>query len=136
MTDITTARDEILSLFKTAWDNSPITNGLPLVFDDSKKEIADDCFARITIQHNTGFQASFGATRFTRLGIVFVQIFTPLGNGLKLSDEISELVLSAFEGKSTTSGVWFRNCRLNEIGETDKWFQTNVVCEFEYDKVN
>jgi hypothetical protein len=131
---ITEARDQILALFKAAWD----TTGYTAIYDDRPGSTPDttDPWARATVRHNTGRQATLadatGARRYDRLGLATFQVFTPVGDGVKLADELSQLLVDAYEGKSTAGGIWFFNVRANEIGVADGWRQTNVIAEFRY----
>ena len=141
---IAEARNEILLHFTTAWDAG--TPPIPLLlYDDKHKDLpADAPYARITIRHNVFTQRTLGGkiasggggSRFTRFGIVTVQIFTLSDDGLTSADVLVDLALDAFEGESTGSDrIEFRNARANEIGQDGPWFQTNVIAEFEYDRV-
>ena len=137
------ARDEILSYFQTAWDSQ--SDPPKLVYYDKKPDLPDDAtWARITVQHNVFAQRTLGGKpslggagrRFTRSGIVTVQIFTPFGDGLTTSDPLVDFVLDTFEGEETGSDrIEFRNVRANEVGQDGAWHQTNVLAEFEYDRV-
>ena len=144
---IKNARDEIISIFYTAWQADSTSNGLKVLYDDVISDVpttpdADGnlpAWARITVAHTGGTQGSLsdqnGMRRWTRTGIVTVQIFTPIGTGLSLADELSMIAVAAFEGKSTPSNIWFRNVSNKEIGTDGEWFQTNVSAEFTYDEV-
>lgn len=139
----TEARDEILSYFTTAWNAGP----LPpiLLYDDKVRDLPTDAaYARVTVQHNVFNQATIGGKvssggggqRFRRSGVVTVQIFTPFGDGLTTADPLVDLALDAFEGENTGSDrIEFRNVRENEVGHDGVWHQTNVLAEFEYDRV-
>lgn len=131
---ITEARDEILTLFQTAWDAN--SNGTPVYYWDVPHEPPKSGdWARVSVQHQTGGDAAIGGRFFDRAGIITVQLFTIYGRGLSNADSLSKVCLDAFEGKSTSGGVWFRNARINEIGLDGKWFNTNVIVEFEYTEV-
>lgn len=138
---IAEARDEILTHFTTAWNAG--TPPVPLLmYDDKHRDPPDNApYARITVKHNLFTQATVGGKgtggqRFRRFGIVTVQVFTLSGDGLTNADVLVDLALDAFEGQSTGSDrIEFRNARANEIGEDGPWFQTNVIAEFDYDRV-
>ena len=138
------ARDEILLHFTTAWNAG--TPPVPLLlYDDKARDLPPDApYAKITIKHNVSPQVTIGATvanggngvRFRRFGIVTVQVFEISGDGLTNSDDLVDLALDAFEGEKTgLDRIEFRNARANEIGEDGPWFQTNVIAEFDYDRV-
>ena len=140
---IAAARDEILLHFRTAWDLGTSTR---LLYDDRHRDLPDNApFARITIQHNVSTQATVGGRissggggqRFRRFGLITVQIFSISGDGLTINDSLVQLALDAFEGTSTGADrVEFRNVRSNEVGQDGPWFQSNVLAEFTYDRLN
>lgn len=137
-----TARDEIQGLFKEAWDDispTPPTvqwEGVAVAGSPG----ADEAFARVYVRHTAAEQSALsneaGVRKWRRIGIITVQIFTPLlgPGGLNPGADYAIVARDAFQGKATASGVWFRNVRINEIGARDAWFQFNVIAEFEYEE--
>ncbi|MCP4897717.1 MAG: hypothetical protein GY906_12155 [bacterium] len=140
--DITQARDEILAVFKTAWDAGAESAGLTVLYWDLAQDPPPTgAWARVTVRHSDGNQAtlsnSVGQRRFRHEGTVFVQIFTPLDEGLTLADALTSIVKYAFEGEVTSPGrVIFRRVRVNEVGRDGQWFQVNVLADFEYDDIH
>ena len=145
---ITEARDQILDLFKTAWDAGGASSGLTVLYEGGptadKPKDTSVSWARVAVRHNpvqpgkvTLGRAPDGKSRRTRTGNVFVQLFTPMGEGLQLADSLAIISQSAFEGKTTSPGnVIFRTVSVNEVGEEEGgWFQTNVTAQFEYDEI-
>lgn len=139
--DRTTARNEMIALFRTAWLANVDSQNVELFFSDVKKTPPDtlDAFARITVTHALGEQATLangtGNRKFSRTGLVTIQIFTKYGEGLVLSDKLAKVAVDAFEGNTTASGIWFRNVTANEIGLTADKFQVNVTADFTYDEI-
>lgn len=142
------ARDEILERLNDVVQGTPTPPGpVQLIFDDTPGSVPSSVsavqppptWARVRVQHSTGRQASLsgstGKRRWERTGFLLVQLFTPLFGGQVLADEIASIILNAFEGYSTSSGVWFRNARMNEIGKDGAWLQTNILVDFQYDEV-
>ena len=141
------ARDEILGLFRAHWvAQTPALNGGQPIrvewpgVDAGGPPPADKPWARIALRHTTSRQSTFGPAggrRFTRPGLVTVQIFAPLsaGQGLSLAEKCAIIARDAFEGRGTASGIWFRNARIQEIGRTGAWQQFNTVVEFQYDEL-
>jgi len=138
---LTQARDEILGHFKAAWDADGTASQYPIRYwAVSEEKPTTDAWVRITVAHVDGGQATLsGATgqrRFRHFGVVTVQVFTKYGDGLTLNDQLCTVAKNAFEGEVTSPGrVIFRNVRLNEVGQDDQWFQTNVLADFEYDEI-
>lgn len=141
------ARDEMHTMFKTAWDAAPQSMGINVLYSDAKKQVPvtndldnnPDPWARINITHTTGQQASLsgiaGSKRWDRLGLIIIEIFTPLGTGNVLADQLAKIATDAFEGKVSPGGIWFRNVRLNEVGASGNWWKNNIIAEFEYDEI-
>lgn len=138
MTTRTQARDQILTLFRTAWLTltPPVP---PLLFDDVKADIpaATSPWARVSIQTYGGEQATFGQAgnrHFDHFGVVTVQIFTPAFDGLDLSDTLVQAAQDAFEGQSTPH-IWFKNVRAVDIGSDGDWYNVNVQADFLYTNI-
>jgi len=134
------ANNEILATFKAAWD----ATGYPVAYENVKS--AADVppatatpWARVNVRHTFGTQATLanvsGVRRWRRDGLVNVQIFIPLGEGLSEGYSLAKIVVDAFEGVATTSAVWFRNVRVNEIGSDGEWYQVSVLVDFTYDEL-
>lgn len=132
------ANNEILDAFKAAWDP---TGNLALYenLKGAKPAGSSDSWARVTVRHVTGEQASLsndaGVRRWERNGILTVQVFVPLAEGLQEGYNLAKIIADAFEGATTPSAVWFRNVRVNEVGPSGEWFQINVLIDFTYDEV-
>lgn len=142
------ARDEMIGLIRTAWLADPLSDDLVLLYSDVNDEppaapaagtSSPPSWARVTVTHGPRGQGSLadheGKRRYTAVGLIIIQVFTPSGNGLSISDDLCKILEDALDGAVTPSGVWFRNVRSSEIGKSGPWFQTNVVAEFEYDEI-
>lgn len=131
------AVDEILTLFKTAWD----TTGHDAFYQSVKKSRGSntDSWSIVSIKHATGFQATLsgtvGSRTFRRQGELTVQIFTAVGKGLQEFYNLAKVVSDAYEGSASPKGVWFRNTRITEIGRDGEFSQNMIVVDFEYDEV-
>lgn len=96
---------------------------------------------RFNIQHVDGEQDSFGLDgegSFEARGFVTIQLFVPQdANGLISARQLAKVLARAFRGKTGVDeycGIIFRNVRINEVGPEDRWFQINVLANFEYDE--
>lgn len=92
---------------------------------------------RVTVRHNKRKQRTFGSSGDTRfydsMGMVFIEVYTPTGNGLSQAYELCDLIREAYEGVSTPNGVWFRDVDIQEAGLEGMWSHVNVLVQFEYD---
>ena len=138
----TQARDEIAALVKGVVDT--LGTNFVAIYDDTKTDIpkANDTplktWARITVRHVGGAQTSLsdvsGQKRYTKTGLLTIQLFTPAGDGSTAADPLCDQFEAAFRDKSTPGGVWFRNPRSVEIGNDGPWWQTNILGDFQYEQ--
>lgn len=141
------ARQEMMDMLREEWASragAVVGGAAPEVLwqgmEKNTPPSLEVAYARATVRHFTGGQGSLGTPgnrRFNRTGAIFVQCFAPLGirNPLTIAAGLGRIALDAFEGRSSPGGIWFRSCRLNEIGPTDGWYQVNAIAEFTYDEV-
>lgn len=145
----TEARNAIQSRFKTQWDaDTPAVTpdgSVPFVFwegvgDEGNRPNREH--AEAFVRHLGGSQSSLlgdpsvGLRRFTKSGIVTIQIRAPHRPDLRLAQSLAEIAKSAFEGKTIAgTDIWFQNVRINEAGVVDQDYQMNVLAEFMYDEL-
>lgn len=138
---LTQARDEMLAAFRTAWLANSASDQLPVLYPDTADDPPDSgAWARVTVTHGAGGQATLagdsGQRRYRHTGFVTVELYTPRGDGLVLSDQLVTITKQAFEGVTTSPGhVTFYRVRVREVGPDGQWFHQNVLADFEYDEV-
>lgn len=136
---ITAARDQMNKLVRDAWIAAGRSDANIRYDDASSLNPANtQSWIRITVRHQTGSQANLagdGKRRWERNGTLFVQLFTPVGDGNKDSDTCIKIILDAIEGKTTSGGVWFRRVRVNEIGKRENQYNVNVLADFTYEEM-
>lgn len=140
------ARSEINGAFLDAWNaqTAAIVGYIPEVRWQGiqYRSLPDGSkfWIRVSEQAVQEAQTTFaeaGKQRFTASGLVFVQVFCPKSDsqcyekGLKLA----EIAKSAFRGKSTLGGVWFRNTTIRELPQEELYERFNVTSEFEFDEI-
>lgn len=132
------ARDAMFDIFFTGvWQ----ATGYIVKWPDMAevKPPLDEPWARVTVQHNLGGQASLsgdaGSKRWERAGVLTIQLFAPVGTGLKEAYNRAQAVVNTYEGSSSGS-LWFRNVRVVDAEGDGAFTQTNVVIDFEYDDVH
>jgi len=132
----------VFGLLKTAWDtHSPSYNdGYPVEIAWPNTHFEPDpskSWARATLQHMTSGQTSLGAKggrKFTREGVITVQVFCPLNNGgSTYASALAKIARDAYEGESSDS-MWFTDCTINEKGRDGSWFNVNMTATFQYDE--
>ena len=129
------AKDEILAIFKTTWDDT----GYTAVYDDQHGQPPDakQPWARVTLQHDdnggqTSLSNGVGNRIFTQTGLLTVQVFVPIADGLEQNYELSHRILSAYSPRQGAS-VWYTRQRLKEAKANGGFSQINVIINFSYD---
>lgn len=132
MTTLLQANEAFLQLFKTVW----APTGYSYQFENNTFVVPDAPWARFSIRHAEASQetlGSIGARKFRRTGSCFTQIFTLTNTGTKVSSELSEIVVDAFEGtRITGTTIYFTDTVAREIGPEGRWFQRIVEASFTY----
>jgi hypothetical protein len=143
--DITEARDGAMDILNTAWLADAVTQDLVIGWEGVDQDRpqatqtgeAGDMIAWgwANMRHVDGEAVTFGVAgrRFRKSGVMTVQLFGPLTDGMTLLDSILTVVTEALEGTRETDGIWFDNVRVNEVGKDGPWFQSNVLADFQYD---
>jgi len=135
------AIDEILALFKAAWDTTAYASRVKYdnVGTTSSPPSGQEPWCRVVLRHSASNQATLsgavGTRRFRRYGVLTVQLFDLPGKGLSGAEDLSKIIMDAYEGKTSPGGVIFRRVRTNEIGPDGDFYQINIVAEFEYDEI-
>ncbi len=141
---LTTTEDDLYGRLKDVWDAPGPSAGVALVYQNVG--VADGVappnegtvsWARASVQTSLSRQTAFGHStrRYENTGVLSVQIFTPVGVGLKQAKTLAEIVLAGFRGHRTTNGVIFRDMDLVDVGSDGKWYQLNVLVNFEVDEI-
>lgn len=120
--------DEFSGQFPIALDNQPFT---PPEAGDGVK------WVRLSVRFTDGAQGSLGRAnnrRFDKVGLLFIQVFTPAGRATNDNDDLAEDSLNLFEGE-TLGDLWFNNGSIKTIGSDDEWYQQNVVLELSFSAI-
>lgn len=139
--DITTARDEMLSLFRTGWLADANSAGVPIFYSQQKQDPGSDvvAYAVARVIHQSGGQSNLahgnGKQRYNRSGIVAVDILTLFGEGLVGADVLTQIALDIFTSATTPSGVWFPRSRGVETGIEFDRQKTEVIIDFQYTEI-
>lgn len=138
MTNLVTIEDDLYRRLRTVWDASDETTGVALVFDNTEQSTAPPetgtvAWARASVQIDDDSQSAFGhgTVRMLTTGLLSVQVFVPVGKGLKQSKRIQQVILSAVRKHVTVNGVTFRGTQIVDAGTSGKWRQHNILAAFE-----
>lgn len=128
--------------YPVAWPDKPLLAEEKAMIDgvDADGESVEITpWARITIRTNLRKQKTLGGVgfrRYTTQGILFVEVFTPTGDGNVTSYSIAETIRDEFERPNVASNsVWTRESRLTENGVEGLWSRTTITTEWEAEQV-
>ena len=130
MTTENQARESIYQEFITQWANQTD------VTFENESFTPDGNYVRVTVRGLPSNQRTMGGTgnrRFRRNALVFVQIFTPVGEGRRVSGDLTELAKDVFEGR-TFDGLSFSSVNSRGVGPDGKWYQALVEAPFDYEE--
>lgn len=135
MATLQAAREAMYQQFVTAWGATT-----PYTFDN---EIFDPpegvSWIRLSVRHTRSNQETLGglgARKFRRGGACIVQVFAPQGQGVRAADILAQQARAIFEGITLVTGsLWFTDVIVQEVGESEGWYQINVEALFDYDEV-
>lgn len=120
---------------------SDIVTGLslPVSYDNDKGFVAPEnaAWSRVSIAFDDAGRVdtgSPGANRHRVQGMVMVQLFHPLAEGMKEGYTNADGVKVAFIS-ANVGGAVFRTPQVLNVGRAGKWWQINVLCPFYIDDV-
>ena len=139
MTTYREAKNDILELFKDAWDPTGYVAQYTNVAEEKAPPDVDEPWARATVGFTNGDARSIGGisgkARYENTGTLTIQIFTPVGDGGVRAYDLGQQLVDAYRGASTENGVTFTSVGMREAGVDGSWFQVNVTATFTYDRV-
>lgn len=133
---------EVLAFLKNIWDNSVVTQTVPLYqpnLNTTTPPTSTAPWARVNLVFDESYQSALGDTvkRYTLPGYLSVQIFIPVGTTVVTALSIAQVVIEGLRGQRTASGVLFRDTRTEEISKSisGNWYQYNVLIFVEVDDI-
>lgn len=153
--DILVARNEMLTLLKTAWDlqASAIVNAIPsytpeILYQGKTKTSpppTEKFYARLQFKPQKRYQCTLqgnvdglGKRRYNNTGYLQLHIFNPLSDSQNESKGLSLGVVArdAFSGKTTPSGICFYNPVVVDFPPTEKYNVKVFFVDYEYHEIN
>lgn len=130
------ARDAMLGVFLAVWTPlgfAATYTDVPAVPPGTQK-----VWARVTVRHApTGglrsLTGGLGTAMYERKGTLWIAVFAPPGDGSVAGYDAAQAVENAYQ--SARLSVWFRNVRMEEMGNDKGYERFDVKCDFEYTDV-
>jgi len=129
------ARAYIEQAFKAEWGTT-----VPIDYNNDMQAVPQAPFVRLTVRNGGASRAdsmSGESIRYERFGIAFVQIFTQLGVGPALADDLARKAADILEGRSfgfaNNDVLWMSAATQTDIGNNDMGhWQVNVSVPFTF----
>lgn len=146
-TNYTDAIDSMFALFNAAWtESTPAIVGYvpeiqwPLV-EKPEVPLLNKFFARISVQTVDESQTTLrngSNQRYTNNGLLFVQIFAPrsVSDSATKLKALAKMVKNTFRGHTDADNIWFRSSRIQELPPESKFYNFNVVVDYQYDEIS
>jgi len=111
--------------------NDPIDNAVPIISDDPL--VSGEGILLVQVQHADGNIAALGTKMQRQLGIMSGALYVENGRGrVRTAGKLADSALNFFQ-TTNVAGVTFMNSRLNEVGPDGRWWQVNILADFQYD---
>ena len=108
----------------------------PLLFsNDTESTPSGTNWVRITVLSGDDVTQELTSTpaRTITAGVMVLQIFTPVENGLLEADQLCDLFVDLMANKSF-SGITTDGASRSDVGQTNIWQQINLSITFEYEE--
>lgn len=96
-------------------------------------------WARYRFQPATGRQTNIGnlgsVNRYESTGLITLEIRVPAGRGVTLANKLITLAQSAYRGKFTAGGAFFKNIRSRTVGIDGGYYRKDCLVDFQFDEV-
>ena len=119
----------------------PIVPRTPFVFEDEKIDPPDAPWARFSVKRRPGGQGTLGRPgnrKMDRVGMVFIQLFKPPGDGVGDLSDLGELAAGIFENcRIATHHIRFSEVEPGPTGDVEKgrWLGLSVEGRFDYEQL-
>jgi hypothetical protein len=94
-------------------------------------------WASIDVRLATGGQDSLGAVgqrKFTRGGVVVVQVSTANGHATSLNDDTAQAALGLLDGVRVAADLWTDGGRVVTVGPDGEWYVQNAVVNVQFEE--
>lgn len=111
--------------------NDPVEKAVAIVSNDPL--VFGEALLLVQVQHADGSIAALGTKKHRQMGIMSGALYVENGRGrVRTAGKLADSVLNFFQ-TTNVAGVTFMNPRLNEVGPDGRWWQVNIMADFQYD---
>jgi hypothetical protein len=140
MTTLNQARAAVYKRFLDEWadGDEPLTS---FCFDNEVLDGENLTWARCSVRSMQNTQETLGAPgnrKFKRRALARVEVYTEPGSGLRAADELIQVAVAMFEGRSLLgTAVKLYEVSSAEVGLVDdgRWFLSTAQAYFDYEQI-
>lgn len=130
----TTAFDDLREAIETKIQT--VLSGETIEFPNVPIDTPSTQWFRLTINLAPSAQVAMGATkRFRHTGVISVSVFTPKNESSIEAYQYADTIATALRNQSF-DGVQALVPSVTPVGNSNEWFQLNVVTPFYFDEIN
>lgn len=139
-----TLRDKLTATFRAGWvvdpDDDPTVEYMPTQYPNQPWTVPDTIWSRFSVMEGDRNNAAVGTTFQRTVGVMFLQIFVPEGEGTRSARQAADKMASFLDNQSIAvaagQNITTRTVSLQDIGlNRDGWYQMNASLEFWFDAV-
>ena len=94
----------------------------------------DESWVRLSVQSGDAERITIGQALHRHLGIIFIQIFTPVGRGEKPGRALADTASAVFRD-AYFSTILCKSARMTVVGAVGSHHQINISIPFERDEI-
>lgn len=127
-----TERAAVEGRFTAQWTGTPLAH---VVFDNiAYVPVQGTPYVRLSIRPGNSERITIGSREHRTVGLIVVQIFTPLGQGTSDARVLAEQAAAIFRDQEF-GGVLCRSASIQNVGQSTDWNQFNVTVPYQRDEV-
>jgi len=122
---------EIENAIRTRF-HEQVETSLYTVYDNQDKQAPTDnsMWCRLSIRPGSVLRTTVGVKEYRYVGVIFAQLFGPLGTGDGDLMEMAESIAAVFRSQ-TVSGVTYLTPRIEKVGQGAQQYQVNVEIDYQ-----
>lgn len=125
-------RAAVESRFTAQWTGTPMAH---VVFDNlAYTPVQGTPYVRVSIRPGTSERITIGSREHRTVGVIIIQIFTPVGTGTADARAMADQAAAIFRDQEF-GGLLCRSPSIQNVGQSTDWTQFNVTVPYQRDEV-
>jgi hypothetical protein len=116
-------------------DDVMSANGYVVRYDNDPRDTPTvDFWCHVSLAYGTSDQVELGVPLYRHLGVLTIQIVSPIGVGVGECLRRADIIAAAFRSLTLSSNIKFRTPRIENVGRIGDNWDVNVICQFHSDE--